>query len=456
MSPGGPRRRRRHILGWLLAIQLLAMAAVEMGTPFWPIYLRDLGHLSPPELAAITTLVYAGPLLTALVTTPFWGRLGDRLGHRPMVLRALLALAACHVWIGWTDSLWQIVAARLVQGGLAGFIAAAQAYAMDIVRGAARTIVISRLHAATACGTLLGPLCGGLLYAPLGFSGVILSGGGLCLVCALAACLALPDPRRRGASERAASPASPPAISEDSEVSTRLKIPQPTQPMKSAKTTKASEIAEPRFRFGSLIAGLCIGIVAVQTGKSLPQSYLGLFAEQVLLAPPWLTGVIYGAPAVGLMLGASFFGRYFSRQPSTLVLQRLAWACWICVLLSVVQAMSRDPWSFLVARLLWGIALAALLPILFGLLSRHAGTRQGFALALGNSTAKAGGLAGMLLGGATIAWMPIAYSLWPMAAAYAVAACCLHALKKTDAACDSPISTGRPDSPSRRRREVFR
>ena len=66
-----------------------------MGTPFWPIYLRDLGHLSPPELAAITTLVYAGPLLTALVTTPFWGRLGDRLGHRPMVLRALLALAAC-------------------------------------------------------------------------------------------------------------------------------------------------------------------------------------------------------------------------------------------------------------------------------------------------------------------------------------------------------------------------
>lgn len=432
MNPGGPHRRRRHILGWLLAIQLLAMAAVEMGTPFWPIYLRDLGHLSPPELAAVTTLVYAGPLLTALVTTPFWGRLGDRLGHRPMVLRALLALAVCHAWIGWTDSLWQIVVARLVQGGLAGFIAAAQAYAMGIVSGAARTIVLSRLHAATASGTLLGPLCGGLLYAPLGFSGVILSAGGLCLACALAASLCLPDLRRHGASERAAPRAS------------RLAMP------------KASEIAEPRFRFGGLIVGLCLGIVAVQTGKSLPQSYLGLFAEQVLLAPPWLTGVIYGAPGIGLMLGASFFGRHFSRQPSALVLQRLAWACWVCVLLSVVQAASRDPWSFLIARLLWGGALAALLPILFGLLSRHAGTHQGFALALGNSAAKAGGLAGMLLGGATIAWMPIAYSLWPMAAAYAVAACCLHALKKADDTRKDPSLTDRPDSASRHRREAFR
>ena len=438
MSAGGPRRRRRRILGWLLAIQLLAMAAVEMGTPFWPIYLRDLGHLSPPELAAITTLVYAGPLLTALITTPFWGRLGDRLGHRPMILRALLALAVCHAWIGWTDSLWQIVVARLVQGGLAGFIAAAQAYAMDIVSGAARTIVLSRLHAATACGTLLGPLCGGLLYAPFGFSGVILSAGGLCLACALAAYLGLSDPRRQGASERVAPPPLRQAM------------------QKTTKSPTSSEIAEPRFRFGSLIAGLCIGIVAVQTGKSLPQSYLGLFAEQVLLTPPWLTGVIYGAPAVGLMLGAPFFGRLFSRQPSALVLQRLAWACWVCVLLSVVQAASRDPWSFLIARLFWGGALAALLPILFGLLSRHAGTRQGFALALGNSAAKAGGLAGMLLGGATIAWIPIAYSLWPMAAAYAVAACCLHALKKADAARDGPSLTERPDCSYPHRREVLR
>ena len=36
----------------------------------------------------------AAPALPLALVTPLWGRLGDRIGHRWMVVRALLGLAA--------------------------------------------------------------------------------------------------------------------------------------------------------------------------------------------------------------------------------------------------------------------------------------------------------------------------------------------------------------------------
>jgi MFS family permease len=88
---------------WLFALQLVAMGAMEMSGPFWPLHLRRLGGLAPAGLAWASAAAYAGPLAMAMCTTPWWGRLGDRVGHKPILLRALLALAATLWWIAATD-----------------------------------------------------------------------------------------------------------------------------------------------------------------------------------------------------------------------------------------------------------------------------------------------------------------------------------------------------------------
>ncbi len=47
-----------------------------------------------------------------------------------MIIRALLALAVCQALAAITPDPWWLVVIRVVQGALAGFIAAAQAYAL--------------------------------------------------------------------------------------------------------------------------------------------------------------------------------------------------------------------------------------------------------------------------------------------------------------------------------------
>ena len=164
----------------LFLIQLVAMGAMEMSAPFWPLHLRQLGQLSPTALAWASSIAYAGPMAMAMLLTPLWGRRGDRTGHKPMLLRALAALALTQLWIACTGSAMMILLARLVQGGLAGFIASAQAYGSSLVDKAERGALMARLQVATAAGSVLGPVLGGWLYDMFDFRTVNLSAAAIC------------------------------------------------------------------------------------------------------------------------------------------------------------------------------------------------------------------------------------------------------------------------------------
>lgn len=386
-------------LRWLFAIQLLSMGAMEMSGPFWPLQLRALGD-APGGLAVASAVAYAGPLVTAMLFTPLWGRIGDRVGHKPMLLRALLALAATQLWLAYATSGTTVLLVRLLQGALAGFIAAAQAYGAGIVPRAERGALMAQLQVATALGSVLGPLVGGLVFSSFGFMAVNAAAATICIACALCAAVVLPQQR---AADHAPAPASRDA------------------PAGAARASAANGM-------GSVVAGLLAGIVLVQAGKMMPQGFFSLYAEQVLHAPPWLTGLCYGATAVGLCLFAPFWAKHFKDRPRAWVLQRIEWICWACAGIVALQAMGRSIALVLAARLAWGIAMAALLPVFYALLSQEVDDRQqGRVLGAGNSAAKAGALLGAGAGGLAMAWLPLEHIFWSVAALYMVAALGLRA-----------------------------
>lgn len=242
-----------------------------------------------------------------MLFTPLWGRIGDRVGHKPMLLRALLALAATQLWLAFATSGTMVLLVRLLEGALAGFIAAAQAYGAGIVPRAERGALMARLQVATALGSVLGPLAGGLLFSTVGFTAVNAAAAATCLVCAACAARFLPVPASVSASQPAA-------------------------------TNAPASLSGAR----SVVAGLLAGIVLVQAGKMMPQSFFSLYAEQVLHAPPWLTGLCYGATAVGLCLFAPFWAKQFKDKPREWVMQRVEWICWACVAIVAVQAVGRS------------------------------------------------------------------------------------------------------------------
>ena len=71
--------------------QFIAAVGLNMVVPFLPLYLRDLGVVGDQPLKIWSGVVYAAPFLVSACMQPLWGILGDRIGRKPMIVRACRA-----------------------------------------------------------------------------------------------------------------------------------------------------------------------------------------------------------------------------------------------------------------------------------------------------------------------------------------------------------------------------
>ncbi|WLH72272.1 MFS transporter [Pseudomonas fluorescens] len=375
----------------LVVIQLVSMGAMEMSGPFWPLQIQKLlGAANAQYTGLLSSLVYAGPMMAAMILTPMWGRLGDRTGHKPMIIRALLALAVCQALAAITFDPWLLVAIRVAQGALAGFIAAAQAYALACCGDSGRGHILARLQSATAVGSLAGPVLGGWLMDISGFALLCYSATAVCLSCAVISVF-LPSDAPRSRPARTSAPA-----------------------------------ALPKGWLGAML-GI---IVLIQAAKMMPQPFYALYVADVLKAPAWLIGASYAASALTLAVSAPLWGRLFDRHQPAHTLRIIEWVTWSCALTLAFTAMANEWLGFLASRLLWGVWQGALLPVAYTLIANTvAPSQQGFALGMGNSAAKAGALCGALMGGIGMGMVGLAHSFWLVALTYALAALGIRAIR---------------------------
>jgi predicted MFS family arabinose efflux permease len=251
---------------------------------------------------------------------------------------------------------------------------------------------MAQLQAATAIGSVAGPVLGGWVFDAWGFTSVNVWAGAACLLCAGLAVFVLP------------------AVA-----------PLPARPARAA--SHKSPLPDG-------VAGLLLGIVLVQAGKMMPQTFFGLYAAEVLHVSSRVTGLCYAGTALGLCVAAPFWARRFARMAHARVLAHVEWILWACGAIVAVQALVTNVVPFVLARVLWGVCLAALLPVFYGLLSREAADdQQGRVLGAGNGAAKAGALVGAGAGGLAIAWVPLSAMFWTVALLYAVAAVGMRAIR---------------------------
>ncbi|WP_272691764.1 MFS transporter [Providencia sp. PROV143] len=182
------------IIGFLFGIQIVSMGAMEMSGPFWPIHLQ---HNSSGWLLSFSlTMVYVAPMTGVMLTSTFWGRMGDRMGNKAMMIRALLGLAITQILLSFCNDPWLILLLRTVQGACAGYIAPAQAYGVSVTDPKKRTQLFAFLQVSTNIGSLLGALCGGLILDYLNFFWINIIAGLLCGVCAVTVFVFLPSDKK--------------------------------------------------------------------------------------------------------------------------------------------------------------------------------------------------------------------------------------------------------------------
>ena len=116
---------------------------------------------------------------------PFWGRLADKLGYKPMLLRATLAGAVVVGFMGLVTAPWQLLLLRLLQGTLTGTVAAATVLVSATAPAGREGQRLGTLQMVIFLAAALGPFAGGLfadlvgIRASFGVTAALLAGSGV-------------------------------------------------------------------------------------------------------------------------------------------------------------------------------------------------------------------------------------------------------------------------------------
>lgn len=145
----------------LFLIVFIGLLGFGITIPLFPFYAQRFG--ASPEVITWTMAVFT---IGQMVATPFWGRLGDAVGRRPVLVLTLLGISASYVMLAWADSLALVIASRVLGGLMAGNISAAFAYVADVTTPEQRAGALGRISAGLGLGFMLGPALGGVLAGP--------------------------------------------------------------------------------------------------------------------------------------------------------------------------------------------------------------------------------------------------------------------------------------------------
>src|SRR5580658_3474488 len=142
----------------LLAITFVDVLGFTLLIPILPFYAEHFGA-TPTTVGAI----YATVAVCSLVSSPFWGRLSDRIGRKGVLLAAQVASLLGFVLLASGTALWTIFLARAVEGLGGGGLGVTQAYVTDVTRPDQRARAFGLIGATFGLGFLIGPASAGLL-----------------------------------------------------------------------------------------------------------------------------------------------------------------------------------------------------------------------------------------------------------------------------------------------------
>ncbi len=150
---------------WALMLTVFVdMVGFLMVLPVLPFYSTRLG--ASPLVIGLMVSAFA---VAQLALAPFWGKLSDRRGRRPMLLLGITISAAAYLLFALASSEWAMARvssevliailflSRFVQGAGGATTGVVQAYVGDAIVPEDRAKALGWITAATSAGVILGP-----------------------------------------------------------------------------------------------------------------------------------------------------------------------------------------------------------------------------------------------------------------------------------------------------------
>jgi len=343
------------------------LVSLSMLLPFLPLYVQQLGVDSQSAVVQWSGIAFGATFFGTAVTAPIWGRLADRYGRKPMLIRAAVGMAIVMSLIGIAHNVTELVVLRLLAGLVGGYASASTVMIGTQTPSDRSGWALGLLSTGALAGNLVGPLIGGLLPAWIGIRGTFFAGGGIITLAALLTIF---------------------VIREDF---------QPGTDGKSRATASVGPVAP---KNPSVIVALLLTAMMVLLANYSIEPIITVYISQLGVRQDHLSqtaGLVMACSAFGSILTAARLGALADRIGGW----RVIIGCLLVTgLVMLPQAFVTSWWQLAGLRALMGMSIAGLLPSIAKLIRHSVGEgNTGKMLGYLTSAQFAGQVVGPILGG---------------------------------------------------------
>jgi MFS family permease len=344
---------------------LTTIVAMTLLLPFLPLYVEQLGVTDHAAIVQWSGVAYGATFLTAALTAPLWGRLGDQYGRKLMLIRASLGMAVAMSLIGLSQNVYQLVGLRLLAGLLGGYSSGSMVLVATQTPRAQTAWALGMMSSGIMAGNLAGPLIGGVLPPLIGIRMTFLAAGAIIFVAFLATTFLIKEE------------------------------PRPRRSRTASRQGGWAGVADKR----PIIAMLVTGMLLMLANMSI-EPIITVYVAQIVPDPAHVTivaGLVMSAAALGSILSASRLGKLADRIGHWTV---IVGCLLVCGLLLIPQAFVTAGWQLIGLRFLMGLSLGGLLPCVATVIRHNVPERNaGSILGYSTSSQYVGQVTGPLIGG---------------------------------------------------------
>ncbi|THD64659.1 MFS transporter [Phenylobacterium sp.] len=152
----------------LIAVIFINMLGFGIIVPLLPFFAKSM-HAAAWQIA----LIFSAYAMGGFFGEPFWGRLSDRYGRKPLLISTITGNCLCYLALAFAPNVATAFVIRFLGGLMSGNGAVIQGYIADVTPPERRARMLSRQGAAWNVGMIVGPAVGGAFahtdIGPVGF-----------------------------------------------------------------------------------------------------------------------------------------------------------------------------------------------------------------------------------------------------------------------------------------------
>ena len=100
---------KRNLFVCWIGVFIAAIGMSEVA-PILPLYIRYLGIENTSLVSQLSGIIFGITYLITAIFSPIWGQAADKVGRKPMILRAGIGLSIVYLLMGFVPNVYFLIA----------------------------------------------------------------------------------------------------------------------------------------------------------------------------------------------------------------------------------------------------------------------------------------------------------------------------------------------------------